>query len=285
MSWDPQHGNRTYGASGPNGVYAGDGAYQDGGDTQGLQVIYDPYGGEAQAYDAYVDPAAAHGWHESAAPDHGVALGDGYSHPQGAYGDSHNTYRGGHDAHEGGGTHESDRGASGTEHEHMYRDDGYAYGADEDQNDAGHDDGSVFVDVSGRRSRLIRRAGLAVAAVCVVFMTAVIAGFFSSVPSGGPLPWGQDQKQDQKQDDSKTATDQPGSTAEPTADPSARSGKSSGESAAPSPSVSASKSGGETKEPTTTAPTTAAAPTTSAPGRGNSSTSPGRGQGSTKGPR
>ncbi|MFD0507176.1 hypothetical protein ACFQ0G_39165 [Streptomyces chiangmaiensis] len=150
----------------------------------------------------------------------------------------------------------------------MYRDDGYAYGADEDQNDAGHDDGSVFVDVSGRRSRLIRRAGLAVAAVCVVFMTAVIAGFFSSVPSGGPLPWGQDQKQDQKQDDSKTATDQPGSTAEPTADPSARSGKSSGESAAPSPSVSASKSGGETKEPTTTAPTTAAAPTTSAPGRG-----------------
>ncbi|MFF4763820.1 hypothetical protein [Streptomyces sp. NPDC001292] len=293
MSWDPQHSNRTFGASDPNGMYAGNGAYQDSGDTHGLQVMRDPYGDGAQAYDGYADPAAAHGWDESVASGHGVP-GDAYAHPQGSYGDSHDTYRGGHDAHEGGhGTHETDHGASGTEHEHMDRDDGYASGADEDQND----DGSVFVDVSGRRSRLIRRAGLAVAAVCVVFMAAVIAGFFSSVPSGGPLPWGRDQKQDQKQDPkqdrkqdgSTRATDQPGSTAEPTAeptaDPSATSGKPSEESAAPSPSVSASRAGGETKEPTTKAPTTAAAPTANAPGRGNSSTPPGRGQGSTKGPR
>ncbi|MGW3247548.1 hypothetical protein [Streptomyces sp. NPDC001070] len=286
MSWDPQHGNRTYGASGPDGVNAGDGAYQDSGDIQGLRVIYDPNGDTAQVYDRYPDPAAAHGWHESEATGHGVAPGDAYGHPQGAYVDGHDTYRGGHDAHEGGhGTHETGHGASGTEHEHTYRDGAYSSGADDDQNDAEHDDGSVFVDASGRRTRLIRRAGLAVAAVCVVFMAAVIAGLFNSKPSGGPLPRGQEQEQEQKQDDSSTATNQPGSTAEPTADPSATSGKSSGESAAPSPSVSASKTGGEPKAPTTKAPTTAAAPTTGAPGRGNAGDPPGHGQGSTKGPR
>lgn len=288
MSWDPQHGNRTSGASSPNGVDAGNGAYQDSGDIQGLQVIYDPRGERAQVYDAYLDPAAAHGWHESAATGDGVAPGDAYGHPQGAYVDSHELYRGGHDAQEGGqGTHGTGHGAYGTEPEHTSRDDGYSHGADDDQNDADHDDGSVFVDASGRRSRLIRRAGLAAAAVCVVFMVALIAGLFSSVPSGGPLPWGQDQdqKQEPKQEDSSTATNQPGSTVEPTADPSATSGKSSGESVALSPSASASKIGGEPKEPTSKAPTTAAAPTTSAPGRGNAGDPPGHGQGSTKGPR
>lgn len=280
MSWDHRHDNHTYGANSLNGMYAENGAYQDAGDTQSLQVSYDPYGNGAQTYDGYVDPAAAHGWDESVATGHGVAPDSAYRHPQGPYGDGHDTYQGGHGAHEGDhDAHGTGHGASGPGHGHTYRDDGHAYATAADQND----DGSVFVDASGRRSRLIRRAGLAVAAVCVIFIAAVIAGLFSSVPSGGPLPWGQDQKQ--KQDGPTTATDQPGSTAEPTADPPATSGRSSGESTAPSASVSASSTGGENTEPTTKAPTTTAAPTPSAPGRGNSSNPPNHGQGSTKGPR
>lgn len=59
MSWQPQHGNGAYGASGANGVYhaeqanladgangvyAGNGAYQDRGDTQGLPLVSHRYG-------------------------------------------------------------------------------------------------------------------------------------------------------------------------------------------------------------------------------------------------
>ncbi|MFI1394270.1 hypothetical protein [Streptomyces sp. NPDC020681] len=262
MSWHPQHGDGTYGASGASGAsgvyhaehanladgtlgaYAGNGAYQDGGDTQGLPLVYHPYGDGTVAYDGYVDPAARHGWQDSAAatgdPAHGIA------------------------------------------HDPTHRDDGYAHGTDDDQDHAGRDDGSVFVDASGRRSRLIHRAALAVAAVCVVFIGVVIAGFFSPVPSGGVLPWSQEEKPKQEQKhDGSTATDQPGSTARLTNDPSAAPGKSP----APSPSASASKTGDETQEQPTKAPTSTAAPTTSAPGRGNSGDHPGGGQGSTKGPR
>lgn len=216
-------------------------------------------------------------WH----PQHGNrAYG-----PSGPYGvDAENgAYQGGGDAEGGHGTHETDHVVYGTEHQHTYRYDGYAYGADDDR-DIGYDDGSVFVDLSGRRSRLIRHAALAVAAVCVVFMAVVFAGFFSSVPSGGPLPRGQEQEH--KQDDLTTATGHPGSTAGPTADPSATPGESSRESAAAtSPSVNVSKTGGENKKPTAEASMTAVAPATSAPGRGNSGNHPGRGQGLTKGPR
>ncbi|WP_328678222.1 hypothetical protein OG905_28155 [Streptomyces sp. NBC_00322] len=292
MSWQPQHGNGAYGASGANGVYhaeqanladgangvyAGNGAYQDRGDTQGLPLVSHRYGDSPLAYDGYVDPAAGQGWQESAATGHGVAPGDAFGHPRGTYADGHDAYGGGHNTHEGGfGPHETDHGAYGIEHDHIYRDDGYAYRTDDDQDDAGHADGSVFVDASGRRSRLIRRAALAVAAVCVVFIAVVIAGFFSPVPSGGVLPWSE------KQEGSTKATDQPGSTDRLTAGPSATPEESAAPS--PSPSVSATKTGGETTELPTKAPTTTAASTTSAPGQGNSGDHPG-GQGSTKGPR
>ncbi|MCX4823147.1 hypothetical protein OG883_25310 [Streptomyces sp. NBC_01142] len=242
MSWDPQRNYGAYGASGAEsvydanqanvadgtlGVHAGNGAYQDGGVTPGPPAVYHPNGDGAQAYDGYVDPAAAHGWQETAATGHGVV-----------------------------------------------------------PDDVGHNDGSVFVDPSGRRSRLFRRAVLAAAALCAVFIAVATAGFFSSVPSGGPLPWRQQERtqkhlQKQEQDGSTTATDRPGSTAGPTAAPSA----TPGGSANPNPSASASKTGGESNEPTTALPTTTAASTTSAPGKGNSGDHPGRGQGSTKGPR
>ena len=299
MSWHPQHDNGAYGASGANGaydanqvsfadgapgVYAGNVPYQDGGGTQGLPVVYHPYGDRPQAYDGYGDPATAHGWQGPAATGHGVAPGDAYRHPQGAYVDRHDAYEGGFGTQAGAhGTDETDYGAYGTEHEHIYRDEGRTYGSNDDQDDAGHDDGSVFVDASGRRSQLIRRAAFAVAAVCFVFLAVVIAGFFSSVPSGGSLPWSQEQNQkhNQEQDGPTKTTDQPGSNDGPTADPSV----TPGESAVPSPSASAAKTGGETEEPATEAPTTTAASTTSAPGKGNSGDNPGRGQGSTRGPR
>lgn len=76
MSWQPQHGNGAYGASGANGVYhaeqanladgangvyAGNGAYQDRGDTQGLPLVPHRYGDSPLAYGGYVDPAAGRG--------------------------------------------------------------------------------------------------------------------------------------------------------------------------------------------------------------------------------
>lgn len=294
MSWHPQHGDAAHGGSGANGAYdanhvrradgasgvsAGNVPYQDGGATRGLPTVYPSYGDRAQAYDGYVDPAAANGWQEPAATGHQVAPGDAYRHPQGAYVDRHDAYGGGYDPHAGGhGTHETDHGAYGTQHGHIHHDDADAYGANDDQDD----DGSVFVDVSGRRSQLIRRAAFAVAAVCFVFLAVVIAGLFSSMPSGGSLPWSQNQKQNQEKDGSTTATDKPRLNIGTSTDPSATPGDTAG---APSPSASASKTGGETKEPSTTAPTTTAAPTTSAPGKGNAGDNPGRGQGSTRGPR
>ncbi|WP_160159334.1 hypothetical protein [Streptomyces sp. SLBN-118] len=300
MSWQPQHGNGAYDAGGTNGVYhaeqanladgalgvyAGNGAYQDCGDTQGLPLVAPLYGDSPPAYDGYVYPAAGHGWQESATTGQGVSPGEAFGRPPEAY-DRHDAYGGGHDTQEGGfGPHETDRGTYGFEHDHIYRDAGHAHGANNGQVDAGQADGSVFVDASGRRSRLIRRAALGVAAVCVVFIAVVIAGFFSPVPSGGVLPWSQKQEpereQGQKQEGSTTATGQPGSTDRPTGGPSA----TPGESAAPNPSlsVSATKTDGATTAAPTKAPTTTAAPTTSAPGQGNSGDHPGGGQGSTSG--
>ncbi|MFI2371905.1 hypothetical protein [Streptomyces sp. NPDC018833] len=281
------HTSHTNHANGALGVYAGNGAYQEGGQTRGLPVVYHPYGDGAQAHDGYADPAAAYGWQEPAATGHGIAPGDAYGQPQGTYVDGHASYGDGRDTYEGG----HGRQGADREHEHLHGDRGNAYGAADDDRDAGHDDGSVFVDPSGRRGRLVRPVGLAFAAVCVVFIAVVIAGFFGSAPSGGPfsLPWGQekneeqkqsqDQKQEGEQDGSAKATEEPGSTAGPAADRSA----TPGESAAPSPSLSSSKT--ETEETGTEAPATTAPSTTTTPGQGNSGDRPGQGRTPTKGPR
>ncbi|GGW48522.1 hypothetical protein GCM10010381_37430 [Streptomyces xantholiticus] len=277
-------------------MYAGNGAYRDGGQTQGVPLVYHPYGDSASTHDGYADPPAAYGWYEPAATGHGIPPGDAYGHPQGTNLDVDYTYGGGHDAYEGGhGRQGADGGAYGTEHQHLHGDGGNAHGTADDDHDGdhdhgtGHDDGSVFVDASGRRGRLVRPVGLAFAAACVVFIAVVIAGFFGSAPSGGPfsLPWVQEkneepkpsQEQKQEQDGSTKATEKPGSTAGPTAAPSAK----AGESAAPSPSVSSSRTA--TEEPSTEAPRTAAPSTTTAPGLGNSGNRPGQGQTPTKGPR
>ncbi|NWF29719.1 hypothetical protein HW130_26265 [Streptomyces sp. PKU-EA00015] len=305
MHWHPEHDDGAYGVGGANGahganhanhangtlgVYAGNGAYHEGGQTQGLPVVYHPYGDGAQAHDGYADPAAAYGWQEPAATGHGIAPGDAYGHPQGTYVDGHPAYGGGRNTYEGG----HGRQGADREHEHLHGDEGNAYGAADDDRDAGHDDGSVFVDPSGRRGRLVRPVGLAFAAVCVVFIAVVIAGFFGSAPSGGPFPLPfvqekneeqkQSQDQEREQDGSTKATDEPGSTAGPTA------AATPGESAAPSPSTSSSETETETEEPSTEepsteAPTTTASSTKTTPGLGNSGDRPGQGQAPTKGPR
>ena len=73
---------------------------------------------------------------------------------QGArYVDRHDAYGDALDPHARGQRHTSrpTMGPTSTEHERIYRDEGRTYDANDDQDDAGNDDGSVSVDASGRR--------------------------------------------------------------------------------------------------------------------------------------
>ncbi|MFI7008962.1 hypothetical protein [Streptomyces sp. NPDC050145] len=152
------------------------------------------------------------------------------------------------------------------------------------------DDGAVFVDTSGRRGRLMRRGGLALGAVCVVFLGAVVFGVFGSSPSSGPLSGtaGDDDGDGggkQRAEHSAPATPGPaaseapagaGSTGSPdaaaTTDPSHTPAKDDA-----SPTGSAPGSAGK--------PPATASPAASEPARGNSTNNPGRGNGTTKGPK
>ncbi|QNS04415.1 hypothetical protein [Streptomyces xanthii] len=149
------------------------------------------------------------------------------------------------------------------------------------------EDGAVFVDTTGRRGRLMRRGGIALGAVCVVFLGVVVFGLFGASPSSGPLSWtdGDDDGGKQRAEHSAPAapgpvtTDAPsgtGATGAPSATPSGDPDDTPGKKEA---SPAASTSRGTADTPATTPP-----PTTE-PARGNSTNNPGRGNGSTKGPK
>ncbi|MFE2991897.1 hypothetical protein [Streptomyces sp. NPDC059262] len=150
------------------------------------------------------------------------------------------------------------------------------------------EDSAIFVDGSGRRRRLMRRVALGTGAACVVFLGVVIAGFFGSGPSGGPLPWGHGKGQTKapraEHSPAASPTGHPATSAQPAA-PAA-----TGPSASASPS--STKGDGEPADKATSQPATSSAPTTTAPttrgpANGNATDKPGRGHGagSAKGPR
>jgi hypothetical protein len=152
--------------------------------------------------------------------------------------------------------------------------------------------GEVRRSGAGRRARRkpspwrSRRTAVAAGAVGAVSAVAVAVGLsFSGAPSDGVR--GKEERT------SPTAGDSSGSTAPASPGGAAADRSSAGPTepsgaASRSPGVSSSAAGGETRQPSTPAGTTAApAPTatTGAVGRGNSGNKPGRGQGGTKGPK
>jgi len=241
MSMHPQNGN---GADG---------------EPQGAPNVYHPYpdGRTAPVYEAYADPAAAHGWQGEY---------DEASYVQGA-------------------------GDVDTEQLSVYVDEGDAGPRDES-----HGHGGSHRRARGRaggpdRRRTIRLAAIAAGAACLVLLVAVIAGLFDSGSSGGPTPSSQgEEKADKKggepsAGESASATRQPGSGGDATASPSGTATTSKEPGDAESRSADPTDSTPTTKAPVTETPTTTAAPTADEPGNGNGGGNPGHGQGSTKGPR
>ncbi|MEU6574475.1 hypothetical protein [Streptomyces sp. NPDC046805] len=270
MSWEQRPGEGAYGANAANGATGAhplNGVHQQNGGAQGAPNVYHPYPDATPEYDQYADPAAAHGW--QSAYDQTAELPP-----------------------------VTDDGRGDADHEdegHLTAPGGYDAAAPQD------DDGSVFVDGSGRRARLMRRVAIAVGAVCVLFIAVVVSGLFGSGPSDGPLPWVQGKEHKQKAgqaEQSASPTAAPGATpgsaggsatgtAGPRPSESAAAPAATGAaSASPRVSGSASAGSGDTSTEPSTAPSTTATPTTTtAPGRGNSGVTPGRGQGSTRGPK
>jgi hypothetical protein len=268
MSSHPQYEDGAYGVNPANnaaGPYDVHGAYPAMGGPQGPPNVYQPQPQATPAYDEYADPATAHGWQN--AYDETAQLPP-------VNGDASDVYGpGGQVRYEQYGAYDDYQEPAG-EHE---------------GSGSGGDHRSVFVDGSGRRGRLMRRAAIAVGAVCVLFIAVVVAGFFDSGPSGNPLPWvqGQEDGAKKKDADSVSPTSSPGDATSAGAGGTTRSetaSASDGTSGSPSATKGGSTGGDRTQEPTR-APSTTTAPTTTAPERGNSGDKPGRGQGSTKGPK
>ncbi|MFF7437646.1 hypothetical protein [Streptomyces sp. NPDC008122] len=133
-----------------------------------------------------------------------------------------------------------------------------------------HQDNSVFVDASGRRGRTVRWAAAGVGVACLGFLGIVVAGSFGAGPSGGPLPWSDDEQRDApaliqpdatrsgSPDDAPERTAAPRTTTPPsaTATPGAKA-----TTEAPSPTATA------TAAPATTAPAPTATANGSKPGK------------------
>nr|WTB33387.1 hypothetical protein OG781_31405 [Streptomyces sp. NBC_00830] len=233
------------------GPYDVHGAYQEAAEPHGPPNVYLPYAEQTPTYNEFADPAAAHGWQNGYDETHELPATAADERS-----DAHGPRPGEYD----GGMH------------------------------AGHD-GSVFVDGSGRRRRLVRPMAIAVGAACVLFIVVVVVGFFNSGPSGSPLPWVQDKGERAKQKTGQTASPTPteaslsgAGSARPAVPPSPSHASEVVSPSGASKSGSPSGGGDRTTAPATTAPATAPTSTTAAPARGNAGDNPGRGQGSTKAP-
>lgn len=280
MARPSEYENGTYDAgadASSTGGVQGARAAVDG--PQVLPNVYHPGPEPSPAYDAYTDPAAAHGWQN--AYDETTELPPVPADADGA-GDA---YRGG----------EAD-GGGGDGYDYVYEDGQDYAGRYED----GHDYAGRYDAKRGRGRRRARRkpsawrsrrVAVAAGAVGAVSMAAVIAGFSlsGSSTSGSSSPGGAHGRDDRT---SPTAEDSaaPGG---PGKGPAASDGSSATDpspttataSASPSPSASDGPTGEPSPTPTTAgaAPATTTAPTTTTvPGSGGGK--PGRGQGNTKKP-
>lgn len=226
------------------------------GEPQGAPNVYHPYpdGRTAPAYEAYTDPAAAHGWQGE--------------YDDRAYGDG--------------------AGDVDTEQMDVYVDEVDA-GPREESHGRGGSHRRARTGGPDRR-RTIRLAAIAAGAACLVLLVAVIAGLFDSGSSGGSTPSSQGKEET---GDKKGGEPSTGQSASPTRQPGSGDDETASASATPAPSkepgddesgsADPTESSTATKAPVTKAPTTAAAPTTNEPGNGNGN--PGHGQGATKKPR
>ncbi|MEV6200443.1 hypothetical protein AB0M64_10735 [Streptomyces sp. NPDC051771] len=147
-----------------------------------------------------------------------------------------------------------------------------------------HQDNSVFVDTSGRRGRVMRWGAAGVGIVCVGFLGIVVAGMFGAGPTGGPLPWTDDDQRDapaliQPDPEATRSPDAPKhpGTARPegTGDPSATASASSSASSTPSPSATSSAPAASAPPATTEPAPTATADDGKDTGPGKSDDAPG----------
>lgn len=230
--------------------------------------VYHPHAEPAPVYDAYADPAAAHGWEnaydETAELPPVVDGADGAHEHRGAGG------VGGASAADGG-------------YDYVYED-GHDYGDDYDEGRGGRRSHRGRHRPGVWRSR---RAVLTAGLVGAVSLGALVAGFSLS---GSSSPGGAKTKDDRT---SMTTGDSPvpGVPSEGSSAGALRSGsedtapsRTTSPSASVSPSASDDADSGDkpSADPTATG-TASSAPTTST-GPGNSDDKPGRGQGNTKKP-
>ncbi|MFD8010869.1 hypothetical protein [Streptomyces sp. NPDC058955] len=155
-----------------------------------------------------------------------------------------------------------------------------------------HQDNSVFVDTSGRRGRVMRWGAAGVGVVCVGFLAIVVAGMFGAGPTGGPLPWSDDDKRDAPaliQPDPEATSSPDGSPTAPTARPARTGGGDPSPSASPSAAPTTTAATEPSATPSTTAPSADADPTPTATGGATGEdTNPGKSgnaPGATKRPR
>ncbi|MFD5740562.1 hypothetical protein ACFXJM_07055 [Streptomyces massasporeus] len=257
----------------------------NGPEPQGAPNVYLPQAAAPPAYDAYADPAAAHGWQDA----YGTTDTGGAGHPggvddsrPGAYvaddADATRAYPGGLDPADAGVT----DGAGDTRELPAVPGRGRA--------GAGH---------RGRRKqapRRARRAAVAAGAVGAVSAVALIAGFsLSGSPSGG-TPGGEGGRTGPTAGESPTAES---ATSGPAKGSDAPLVAGPGDSGRPSGEASASPSSGASRTPsasgTDSAPPPASGPTSDAPANslptastsapGRSGENPGRGPGGTKDPK
>ncbi|MDC0771300.1 hypothetical protein [Streptomyces sp. HD] len=290
MSKPPERENGTYGANSVNGT---PGAYDAHGELRPAAVpeaspsVYHPQAEPSPVYDAYADPAAAHGWQN--AYDETTELP-----PVGEGADGVHAGRGADGASGAGGGYEhvyEDRYGHAREDRYDYvYEDGYDYGDDYgDDYDAGR---------GGRRSHRgrhqpgvwrSRRVAVAAGLVGAVSLGALVAGFSLS---GSSSPGGAKTKDDRT---SMTTGDAPvpgvpsaGSSAgvlrsgSEDTDPSGTTSPSASASPSASDDADADSDGKPSADPTPTGTASSAPTTSTAPG--NSDTKPGRGQGNTKKP-
>ncbi|AZQ37064.1 hypothetical protein EJ357_29455 [Streptomyces cyaneochromogenes] len=267
MSRPSDHENGTYGANAANGT---PGAYDTPGgirpaDEPEAPNVYHPQAEPTPEYEAYVDPAAAHGW-------------------QNAYDETAELPRvvGGVD-----GVHE-DRGAGGASgfgggYDYVYED-GYDYADDYDAERGGRR------SHRGRHQPAVRpgawrsrRVAVAAGVAGALSLGALIAGFSLS---GSSSEGGAKNKGDRTSTTSGDSVLPGGPSAGASAGTLRSEGAERPRPASPSASASPSDSDDKTDKPSTAPSTTSAAPTPTAttPAPVETDDHPGRGQGNTKKP-
>ncbi|MGW1956657.1 hypothetical protein ACWCPI_28570 [Streptomyces sp. NPDC001920] len=286
MSRPPEYENGTPAADAANGAADGYGLHGSDPERDVPQVppnVYHPQPEAPPAYDAYADPAAAHGWQNAydettklpQVVDAGPGADDGTAFTRA----------------------DSDREGSSGGYDYRYSgpDDDYGFGEESGRRSGGRRAGGA-----GRGSRRKpvargpRRVAMAAGAVGAVSVAALIAGFaMSGSSSGGGAQTKDDRTSPTVEDPAAPAA--PARSSDPSAGTRPSDGGESSRGASPSPSSSGpsgaasddADSDGKSPSPapTTTSPT--AFPTTPTETRtapGNSDDKPGLGQGSTKKP-